>query len=166
MSGDPKLELTAYHEAGHAVMALAVGRSVHKVDVQAKGARLGVCKMNKGRAGKAKSSKASTDNLEGDLLILLGGMAAEARKSGKYNMQGASKDLIEAEKLAMMRAGNTNQAGKVLRRAMDKVHHLLSKPEIWGAVKVIATGLLENSSMSGKQAKHLYDLEQVKAEKK
>lgn len=166
MGGDPKLELTAYHEAGHAVMALAVGRSVHKVDVQAKGTRLGVCKMNKGRAGKAKSSKASTDNLEGDLLILLGGMAAEARKSGEYNMEGASKDLREAESLAMMRAGNANQAGKVLKRAMDKVHHLLSKPEIWGAVKVIAAGLVETSTMSGKQAKHLYEMELAKSEKK
>ena len=163
---DDKLELTAFHEAGHAVMALAVGRVVNKVDVHAKGTRLGVCKMSKGRAGKAKSSKASADNLEGELLILLGGMAAEARKSGRYNMQGASQDLREAEKLAMMRAGNANQAGKVLKRAMDKVHHLLSKPEVWGAVKVIAAGLVENSSMSGKEAKHLYELELAKVSKK
>lgn len=160
------LELTAYHESGHAVMALAVGRSIYKVDVQAKGTRLGVCKMNKGRAGKARSSKASVDELEGDLLILLGGMAAEARRSGRYNMQGASQDLREAESLAMMRAGNANQASKVLKRAMDKVHHLLSKPEIWRSVKVIATGLVANSSMSGKQAKHLYEMELAKKDVK
>jgi len=158
-------ELTAFHEAGHAVMALAVGRSVKSVDVNAKGTRLGVCKMNKGRAGKAQSSKASADALEGELLILLAGMAAEARRSGKYNMQGASQDLREAERLALMRAGNANQAGKVLRRAMDKVHHLLGQTEIWAAVKVIAAGLVENSSMSGKQAKHLYEMELARKKK-
>lgn len=159
MSETNPIELIAFHEAGHAIMALAVGRSVKSVDVHAKGTRLGVCKMNKGRTGKAQSSKASTDTLEGELLILLGGMAAEAKRSGKYNMMGASQDLKQAEKLAMMRAGNANQAGKVLKRAMDKVHHLLGQSEVWAAVKVVASGLVENGSMSGKQAKHIYEME-------
>ncbi len=69
---------TAYHEAGHAVIAIMVGRTVNKVSIVPGGKRLGVCKMNKGR------TKASQDALEADLLILLAGMAAEGRKSGRY----------------------------------------------------------------------------------
>ncbi len=143
---------TAYHEAGHAVIAILVGRSVNKVNIIPGGNRLGVCKMQKGR------SKASPDALEADLLILLAGMAAEGRKCGRYNMQGASQDIREAEKLALMRAGNANQAEKILRRALDKVHHLFDQPATWKATKAIADALLEHQSISGREAEHHYRL--------
>jgi ATP-dependent Zn protease len=143
---------TAYHEAGHAVIAIVVGRAVNKVSIIPGGNKLGVCKMNKGR------KKASQDALEADLLILLAGMAAEGRKSGGYNMQGASQDLRDAEKLALMRAGNARQAGKVLRRALDKVHNHFNQPATWTATKSIAEALLESDSISGREADHLYRL--------
>lgn len=145
---------TAYHEAGHAVIAILVGRAVNKVSIIPGGNRLGVCKMNKGR------KKASQDALEADLLILLAGMAAEGRKSGRYNMQGASQDIREAEKLALMRAGNARQAEKVLKRALDKVHHLFDQSATWNATKAIAQALLESQSISGREAEHLYRLAQ------
>ena len=144
--------LTAYHEAGHAVIAIMVGRTVNKVSIVPGGKRLGVCKMNKGR------TKASQDALEADLLILLAGMAAEGRKSGRYNMQGASQDIRDAEKLALMRAGNANQAGKVLKRALDKVHHLFDQAATWNATKAIAQALLESQTISGREAEHHYRL--------
>ncbi len=143
---------TAYHEAGHAVIAIMVGRTVNKVSIVPSGKKLGVCKMNKGR------TKASHDALEADLLILLAGMAAEGRKAGKYNMQGASQDLREAEKLAFMRAGNANQAEKILRRAFDKVHNLMDQKATWIAIKAIAEALLENQAISGREADHHYRL--------
>lgn len=143
---------TAYHEAGHAVIAIVVGRSVNKVSIIPGGNKLGVCKMGKGR------KKASQDMLEAELLILLAGMAAEARKSGQYNMQGASQDLRAAEKLALSRAGNPRQAEKILKRALDKVHHLFDQPVTWNAAKSIANALLENESISGREADHLYRL--------
>ena len=116
---------TAYHEAGHAVIAIITGRNVNKVSIIPGGNKLGVCKMSKGR------KKASPDALEAELLILLAGMAAEGRKSGKYNMQGAAGDLRDAEKLALIRAGNPKQASKVLKRALDKVHHHFDQSVNW-----------------------------------
>jgi len=143
---------TAYHEAGHAVIAIVVGRTVNKVSIIPGGNKLGVCKMSKGR------KKASQDALEADLLILLAGIAAEGRKSGRYNMQGASQDLRDAEKLALMRAGNPKQAGKVLKRTLDKVHNLFDQPATWNATKSIAEALLKSDSISGREADHLYRL--------
>ena len=143
---------TAYHEAGHAVIAIVTGRSVNKVSIIPGGNKLGVCKMSKGR------KKASQDVLEAELLILLAGMAAEGRKSGKYNLQGASQDLRAAEKLALSRAGNPRQASKVLKRALDKVQHLFDQPANWVATKSIAEALLESESISGREAVHLYKL--------
>ncbi len=151
--------LTAYHEAGHAVIAIVVGRSVNKVSIIPGGNRLGACKMSKGR------KKASQDVLEAELLILLAGLAAEGRKSGRYNMGGAAQDLRDAEKLAFSRAGNSRQAEKILKRTLDKVHHLFDQSANWAATKSIAEALLESEAISGREADHLYRMA-VEQEKK
>lgn len=143
-----KKTLTAYHEAGHAVMALLMGRSVQKVSIIPSQNRLGACTLQKGRAKQVQ------DKLEAEMLILLAGMAAEGRKSGQYNVQGAAQDLAGVEKLAMARAGNARQAQKLIHKMLDKTQHLLSDKATWQAVKVIAAELLEKESISGRAAKH------------
>jgi ATP-dependent Zn protease len=71
-------EATAYHEAGHAVIALALGRSVQWVSILPNRDHLGVCEF-----GKA-TFRPSEDWLEREILIALGGIAAEARFTGDY----------------------------------------------------------------------------------
>lgn len=151
MSADPRI-LTAYHEAGHAVMALLMGRSVQKVSIIPSQNKLGVCTIQKGRAKQVQ------DKLEAEVLILLAGMAAEGRKSGKYNVQGAGQDLKQVEKLAMSRAGNIKAAQKFFHKMLDKTQHLLSDKTTWKAVKVIAAELIEHESISGRAAKHHLEL--------
>ena len=146
--------LTAYHEAGHAVMALLMGRSVQKVSIIPSQNRLGTCTMKKGRAKQVQ------DKLEAEILILLAGMAAEGRKSGRYNVQGATQDLRMVEKLAMTRSGNPRQATKLVHKLLDKTQHLLSNKSTWTAVKVIADELIEHESISGRAATHHLTLAQ------
>jgi hypothetical protein len=57
-----------------------------------------------------------------------------------------------------MRAGNARQAGKVLRRSLDKVHNLFDQSATWTATKSIAEALLESDSISGREAEHHYRL--------
>ncbi|MGJ8672873.1 M50 family metallopeptidase [Rubritalea sp.] len=149
-------ELTAYHEAGHAVMAILMGRSVQKVSIIPSQNRLGAVTMQKGRAKQVQ------DKLEAEMLILLAGMAAEGRKSGQYNLVGASQDLRMVEKLALSRAGNPKQATKLIHKTLDKTQHLLSNKANWSAVKAIAKELLENESISGRAAVHHLELAQAK----
>lgn len=146
--------LTAYHEAGHAVMALLMGRSIQKVSIIPSPNRLGSCTIKKGRAKQVQ------DRLEAEILILLAGMAAEGRKSGRYNAQGATQDLQAVEKLAMARSGNPRQATKLVHKMLDKTQHLLAKDATWTAVKVIADELIEHESISGRAAKHHLTLAQ------
>ncbi|MEP2775634.1 MAG: M50 family metallopeptidase [Luteolibacter sp.] len=140
--------LTAYHEAGHAVMALLMGRSIQKVSIIPSQNRLGACTFQKGRAKQVQ------DKLEAEILILLAGMAAEGRKSGRYNLQGAAQDLRMVEKLAMARSGNPRQATKLVHKMLDKTQHLLTNRATWAAVKMIAGELIEHESISGRAAKH------------
>ena len=60
---DLTLIATAYHEAGHAVMAVSLGRPIEKVTIapsksqigaMTSGLRLGVCKIQKGRTKPTK----------------------------------------------------------------------------------------------------------------
>ena len=135
-------------------MALLMGRSVQKVSIIPSQNRLGACTIQKGRAKQVQ------DKLEAEILILLAGMAAEGRKSGHYNVQGASQDLHVVEKLAMARSGNLRQATKLVHKLLDKTQHLLSDKATWAAVKVIAEELIEHESISGRAAKHHLTLAQ------
>ena len=150
--------LTAYHEAGHAVMALLMGRDIQKVSIIPSQNRLGACTIKKGRAKQVQ------DKLEAEILILLAGMAAEGRKSGRYNVQGAAQDLRNVEKFAMARSGNPGQASKLIHKLLDKTQHLLSNKSTWAAVKVIADELIEHESISGRAAKHHLTLAQNKTD--
>lgn len=115
------LELTAYHEAGHAVMALLMGRLVPKVSIIPSQNRLDAVTMQKGR------SKQVQDKLEADILILLAGMAAEGRKSGQYNLGEAKEDLQMVEKLALSRAGNPKQATMLIQKNSIKPNTFFHK---------------------------------------
>lgn len=154
---DTGLMATAYHEAGHAVMALALGRLVDRVTIvpgktQFGHATLGQCKVQKSRA------RASKDWLEDEMLILLAGMVAEAQFTGQYCTAGATQDLRAVRRLAESRSGNDRQAARVERRALDKTEYILSDTQHWQAVEAIVQQLLEHQTISGRAARHLFEL--------
>src|SRR5205085_199799 len=113
---------TAYHEAGHAVMALALGRPVQRVSIKPLDRRLGHCEIKKGTFRPIK------DTLETEILILLGGPAAEARHRGQYGWDGAAQDLRGVRSLSQMRAASQRQVERLERRMLDKAEHILDQP--------------------------------------
>jgi hypothetical protein len=153
MSAEPPApdEATAYHEAGHAVMALALGRPVACVSVRPDHQYLGTCEF-----GKAVF-RPSEDWLEREALIALAGAAAEARHSGDYAWGAAAKDLAYVEELARQRAGGERQAQRLLRRLLAKAEYLLAREENWRAVERVAAELMRLGEISGRAARHLFE---------
>lgn len=150
---DPRLIATAYHEAGHAVMALLLGRDVHKVTVVPGklhgGVRLGACEMRKGRG------RSSKDALEDEVLILLAGMVAEAQLTDSYCHLGAQQDLLAVRRLLSLdRAHNARQLERLEQRLIDKAEHLLSDAAASMAIRSIAGQLVEHSTLSGRAVRH------------
>ena len=155
---DAELKATAYHEAGHAVMAILLGRPVEKVTIaagqlQSGISRLGACKIQKGR------HKASRDPMEDEVLILLAGMVAESRVTGRYCQLGASQDLLLVESLlSANRATNERQLQRLAQRLVDKTENLLNGAEPSKAIELIANELIEKETISGRAVRHFLDI--------
>ena len=148
---------TAWHEAGHAVMAISLGRPIEKVtispaQIQTGGSRLGACKIQKGR------SKASNDFLEDEVLILLAGMVAESRVTGRYCPQGASMDMHAVERLLATRATSESHQRRLVRRMLDKTAYTLEEPAHAMAIELVANELLGKITISGRSVRHLFEL--------
>ena len=143
-------EATAYHEAGHAVVALALGRPVHKVSILPNRDRLGWCVFRKG------VFRPSDDWVEREVLIGLAGLAAEAQRTGTYDRESAGRDLRHVRVLALQRASERS-VERLERRMLAKVEHLLADDGHWRAVELIAAELLKSGEISGRAARHLFE---------
>ena len=130
--------VTAYHEAGHAVAALVLGRPVAWVSIRPDRQYLGVCAF-----GKA--------------VIALAGPAAEAGFTGELDWAGAARDYDYALDLARGRGGrDAKRAERLVKRWLAKADHLLGRGETWDAVERIAVELLRLEEISGRAARHLF----------
>lgn len=153
---DPKKTATAFHEAGHAVMAELLGRPIEKVTIlpaklNVGGARLGACKIQKGR------KKASKDAIEDEVLILLSGMVAESHYTNKYSQIGAAQDLMMVRRQLMNRAQSEKKLERLTSRLLHKTEHLLAEDTNRRAIKLIAQELLERETISGRTVRHFLD---------
>jgi hypothetical protein len=150
-SPDDTATATAYHEAGHAVMALVLGRPVQRVSIEPNQVRLGHCELKQG------AFRRSEDVLETQILILLAGPAAEARHAGDYCWDAAAQDLRDVRSMTSSRSSNPRRVERRERRLLDKAEHILDRPGVWLAVEKIAEELLRSTTISGRAARHLYD---------
>lgn len=141
---------TAYHEAGHAVLALALGRPVDRITVVPDKHHAGLCEFRKG------TLRPSDDWVEREILIALGGVAAEARYTGNYAWDAAARDDLVVREFTVQRAG-PRRAARLRRRLLAKVEHLLAHEGHWRAVELIAAELVRVGTMSGRAARHLFE---------
>ncbi|MBI1622332.1 ATP-dependent zinc metalloprotease FtsH [Aquamicrobium zhengzhouense] len=108
-------ELTAYHEAGHAITALHVPSAdpLHKATIIPRGRALGMVMQLPEGDRYSMSYKYMTSRL----VIMMGGRVAEELKFGKENItSGASSDIDQATKLAramVTRWGFSDKLGHV-----------------------------------------------------
>ncbi len=119
---DMERKLTAYHEAGHALVGLHVPQSdpLHKVTIIPRGRALGIT-MNLPERDKYSQTKIE---LESRLAMLFGGRVAEEIIFGKENVTtGAGSDIQQATALArrmIMEFGMSDKLGRVRYNANEQ----------------------------------------------
>src|SRR5213083_2279957 len=112
---DDEKKLTAYHEAGHALVAMKVPKSdpLHKVTIIPRGRALGVTMFLPER-DKYSQSKVE---IKAMMAIMMGGRVAEELVFGREKVtSGAASDIEQATKLARMmvtRWGLSEELGTV-----------------------------------------------------
>jgi hypothetical protein len=159
MEASPVEIATAYHEAGHAVVAIALRKNVERVSIEPNQLRLGQCKLKKGVHGPLK------DAVETEVLILLGGVVAESRHTGEYDWDAAHGDVQHIRDLLQSRSGGPRQMNRYEQRLIDKAEHLLDQPGVWTAVERVAADLLRNTTISGRAVRYLYEQAVAQAKK-
>ncbi|CAN0891807.1 ATP-dependent zinc metalloprotease FTSH 11, chloroplastic/mitochondrial [Linum grandiflorum] len=175
LSEDSK-KLTAYHESGHAIVALNTegAHPIHKATIMPRGSALGMVTQLPSDDETSISKKQLLARLD----VCMGGRVAEELIFGKDHVTtGASNDLSQATELAQYmvsscgmsdeigpvrikdRASSRMQSqvdaevGKLLREAYERVKVLLKKHE--KALHALANALLEYETLTSDEIKRI-----------
>jgi hypothetical protein len=155
-----ELECIAYHEAGHAVVAVALGRAVNRVSIIPDEERdtLGHCANRKmpffhpdydyDRKTRALAER--------EILIYIAGGIAEARVRGRHNHVGARADIGMAMDMAARMSGDTEEASAYLAWLHARAKNLVAVPWHWRAVEKVAAVLLARQRISGQAVRRLF----------
>ncbi|KAJ4850175.1 ATP-dependent zinc metalloprotease FTSH 11, chloroplastic/mitochondrial [Turnera subulata] len=137
-------KLTAYHESGHAIVALNTegAHPIHKATIMPRGSALGMVTQ----LPSSDETSISKKQLLARLDVCMGGRVAEELIFGQDHVTtGASSDLHTATELAQY------MVVKLLREAYDRVKTLLRKHE--KALHALANALLEYETLSSEEIK-------------
>lgn len=169
-------KLTAYHESGHAIVALNTegAHPIHKATIIPRGSALGMVTQLPSNDETSVSKKQLLARLD----VCMGGRVAEELIFGQDHVTtGASSDLNTATELAqymVTSCGMSDEIGpvhikerpgsemqsridaevvKLLRQAYDRVKALLKKHE--KALHALANALLEYETLSSEEIKRI-----------
>lgn len=118
-------EKLAFHEAGHAVAAMHLGRTVRRVTIE----------RDEDTAGSVEWDEAA--EVEINLLVIGAGEAA-SRIAATGLWQGADDDRQRAQQIA---------PHLPWEECVELSRKLLEKPELWGRVERLAAALLTRPSL-------------------
>jgi hypothetical protein len=146
---------TAYHEAGHAAVAVWFGLQLERVELTPDHpVHAGCCqeKVDDPHALSLALELGAEEVIRPQITILLAGRAAQ-QKGGVDHVPGADHhDLELARKMAALMAGCASEAEEVLDRSRVETRQLLDTPAVWAGVEALAGALLVEGRIEGDQA--------------
>ncbi len=145
-------QLTAFHEAGHAVVAHLLGLTVSQVEIVGDGEKLGSCHTQRFSRMEAIAREHA---LEDALLVACAGVVAECLVSGSERWDEDSRDLERAVHLALRLTGDCEKAHALILRTRRRVRRALSRH--WDAVEALALRLEADRRMDAGAVRTLLD---------
>lgn len=151
---DP-LRLTAYHEAGHAVMAQLCGQRITEVEIVGDEDHTGSVQSQRfaDEHGSNHDPSIPTAPTERRLLCTAAGMVAENLVSGRGQWDESCEDLDTAVHLAMKVVGDCDRVIPYLEIVLEHTEDLLRRN--WTAVEALADSLVERRRMTGEAVRRL-----------
>jgi hypothetical protein len=147
--------LTAYHEAGHAVVGYALGGRIETICLGGDGdddlpKRFGDCRVNWGPVD------ASADwQLQREVMTLLAGPVAEMIYRGE-RLHPAwfgpwTEDWRSAFERAVVMAKDPQRRTRVLEQLIVNLHDLMKSDDCWAAIAAVADELLAHEFLDQEQ---------------
>jgi ATP-dependent Zn protease len=153
----PSREMLAYHEAGHAVVALLVSVPMDDVSIEGTGESLGRV-MRAAQGDRHVSSGQLHALVERDIEILHAGACSLDRRfgPGAQKVFGAGNDYSEMRRLvALLDLDSTQAEDALIERARNRTDDMLAHLEHWAAVDAVAAALLERGALSGDEVREI-----------
>ncbi len=152
------LLLTAFHEAGHAVMAQLCGERLTRVEILGDDDGWGsVSSLRPHPSGDdgAADPALPTVHLERALLCLCAGMVAEHMVGGPELGASATPELDRAVALALQLVHRCERVLPLLQEVCEHAETVLDRH--WTAVEVLALALMMKREMSGDEVRRLIE---------
>lgn len=153
-----RLEATAYHEAGHVVACLELGRAFRSVTILPGDGYLGCVHYRPWPKSIKETGYADgrTERwLERQALIALAGPAAEARFVGRYDHRAAGRDYDHLLDIALSLYGDEDVASKYWAFIRARAKQFVKHPHHWIQIEVLAAELVIRQTLSFRQAKEV-----------
>jgi hypothetical protein len=159
-----RIEVTAYHEAGHAVADLALGRAFRYVTIEPDEDSLGHCMGVAYRGGQRlemdvyEGNNRARDWIERRVKTLLAGAIAERRFTGRNSSAGGwSDDRIAIDLLSHLCGTETFEIDAYIDLLIIRTRALLSVPHRWMAIQRLAAQLLDKQTVRYRDARAIAD---------
>lgn len=147
---------TAYHEAGHAVIAMQLGRGFSRVSIQPDADSLGrtlYSAFNRSFNPDINSSTKTRLRIEQCIMCALAGPEAEAQFKGSSRGLGAHGDYKHAVDMASYECGSNEEITAYRKWLRAKT---ANKVKIsWGQIEAVAEALVERTSLTRKEAEQV-----------
>ncbi len=158
---------TAYHEAGHAVVGMKLGRVLEFVTISETEATYGGAKWRSSPFDDAdRRERISCRPTEEDckiivdeILICLAGAVAEIKVLGATageDSLGDQSDLERAFQLAVYHPECEGDPDSFIENMSNRCRGMLEQPKMWVAVMTLSGELLEHTDVSGERAHSIY----------
>jgi len=152
------LKLTAYHEAGHAVMAYWLRKRIRHVTVipNSDDNTLGHFKQGKApnflRDADCDRSPKIRMELEKLAMVDLAGQAAEYLLTGRKHKAGSEEDNHHALNCLSYLTGSTEELEAYWNWLAIRAKATLKIPALWQAIQTLAVELLNKKYIGGRRA--------------
>ena len=151
-------ELIAYHEAGHALMALLLGGEVRSVTIEPDNDD-GPERQGDTQVLWRRSRMTDKQFAETAIQVSLAGPVAEMIYSGDPYHPGLiaewAADWDEAWQAAALLHRDERQRLAFLEQTSIRLHHQLQQEEMWAALAALADSLLAHETLEAEQVEEI-----------